>query len=567
MGGADHHDFSASKAWKLVVRILKPEAGFVWIAIIYGVAIALLGLATPVSVQLLINSVTNTALPKPLFVLSGLLLLLLVIAAGLSAARVYVMALFERRAFARIVAEITLRAVHARDLRSDEARRDDLFNRFFDVVTVQKAVPSLLTGGFAILLQSVIGLVLTSFYHPFFLAFNGVLIVLLFLIWSLWAGPAVRSAVDVSHAKHETARWLEGVGDAKGLYNNSRQLDFVMKRSEAMTSAYVRAHRRHFRHTFAQTLGFLLLYALASAGLLALGGWLILQNQLSIGQLVAAELVLSGVFYGISQFGRYLKTYYELVASVHELSLFYEIEQESDNAERSVGGPVSGALRLRDVEAGPYRFDFSVASGEHLAVLASVEAEQAFAALLEGSARPQHGIVTIGGADLGAYAMHRLRSEVQVLDRLSIAGTTIREHLSLADDAAGSAPLDSLEVLGLSERIARLPHKLDTPLAPSGLPLSTGEMLALKLAAVLIRPPKLLMLSALYDLVPPDRLRAALEKLRQSGTTVLHFTRRPDALACDGYLLVCPDEQIRFADIESLMDRMKKEGTNHALAA
>lgn len=382
MGTANHNDFSASQAWRLMLRILRPEAGFVWIAVIYGVAVALLGLATPVSVQLLINSVANTSLPKPLFVLSGILLLLLLIAAGLSAARVYVMALFERRIFARIVAEITLRAVHARNPHFDDARRTDLFNRFFDVVTVQKSIPHLLTGGFAIVLQSVIGLVLTSFYHPFFLAFNGVLIALLFLIWLLWVGPAVRSAVDVSYAKHETARWLESVADSKGLYNNSRHLDFVMNRSEAMTSDYIRAHRRHFRHTFAQTVGFLLLYALASAGLLALGGWLILQNQLSIGQLVAAELVLSGVFYGISQFGRYLETYYELVASVHELSLFYEIEQEEDDADRAVVGPVSGAVRLRDVEAGPYRFDFSVASGEQIAVLSSAKAEQAFAALL-----------------------------------------------------------------------------------------------------------------------------------------------------------------------------------------
>lgn len=567
MSSANHDDFSASQAWRLVLRILKPEAGFIWIAIIYGLAVALLGLATPVSVQLLINSVANTSLPTPLFVLSGLLLLLLVIAAGLSAARVYVMALFQRRAFARIVAEITLRAVHSRNPHFDDARRADLFNRFFDLVTVQKAVPSLLTGGFAIVLQSAIGLVLTSFYHPFFLAFNGLLIALLFLIWSLWVGPAVRSAVDVSHAKHETARWLESVGVSKGFYKNDRHLNFVMKRSEAMTSAYVRAHQRHFRNTFAQTLGFLLLYALASAGLLALGGWLILRNQLSLGQLVAAELVLSKVFYGISQLGRYLETYYELVASVHELSLFYDIEQERDDGDRSIVGPVSGALRLRDVEAGPYRFELSVGSGEQLAVLASGEAEQAVAALLEGWARPRHGIVTIGGVDLDAFAIHRLRADIQVLDRLSIAETTIREYLSLAEDEAGSAFLDSLELVGLSERVSRLPAKLDTPLASSGSPLSPGEMLALKLAAVLIRPPKLLLLSTLYDLVPPDRLKIALESLRQSGTTVLHFTRRPRALPYDGYLLMRPDEQVRFADIDGLIERMKREGTNHALAA
>lgn len=211
------------------------------------------------------------------------------------------MALFERRVFARIVADITVRAVHARDPQFDDARRSALFNRFFDLVTVQKAVPHLLIGGFAILLQSGIGLVLTSFYHPFFLAFNLLVASLLLGIWLLWVGPALRSAAALSHAKHETASWLESVGRSNGFYKDDRRLDFAMGRSETMTAAYVRAHRRHFRHTFAQTIGFLLIYAVASAGLLALGGWLILQGQLSLGQLVAAELVLSGAFYGLSQ--------------------------------------------------------------------------------------------------------------------------------------------------------------------------------------------------------------------------------------------------------------------------
>lgn len=474
MGIGSHRDMTLSEARRLIVRILRPEAGFIWIAIIYGVAVALLGLATPVSVQLLINSVANTALPAPLFVLSGLLLLLLVIAAGLSAARVYVMALFERRVFARLVAEITLRTVDAKNPFFEDARRADLFNRFFDLVMVQKTVPHLLIGGFAIVLQSVIGLVLTSFYHPFFLAFNGLLVALLLLVWSLWVGPALRSAVKLSHAKHETARWLESVGTSQGFYKHGRSLEFALRRSEAVTAAYARAHRRHFRHTFAQTLGFLLLYAMASAALLALGGWLILQGQLSLGQLVAAELVLSGVFYGISQLGGYLEAFYDLVASLHELSLFYDIEQEGEDPTRTVIGPVSGNLRLRDVELGPYRLDLTVASGEHLAVLASAEAEQIVAGLLYRSIRPQHGLVTVGGADLGAFTMQRLRAEIQVLDRSATAETTIREYLSLADDETGSAILDSLELVGLSERIARLPHKLDTSLSASGWPLSVG---------------------------------------------------------------------------------------------
>jgi putative ABC transport system ATP-binding protein len=135
-------------------------------ALIYGAAISLLSLATPISVQLLVNAVANIALPAPLYTLSAVLFGLLLLAGLLSALRVHIMALFERRFFARMVAEITLRAVHARNPFFHDRRNGDLFNRFFDLATVQKALTSLLIGGFAIVLQSAVGLVVTSFYHP-----------------------------------------------------------------------------------------------------------------------------------------------------------------------------------------------------------------------------------------------------------------------------------------------------------------------------------------------------------------------------------------------------------------
>jgi hypothetical protein len=138
--------------------------------------------------------------------------------------------------------------------------------------------------------------------------------------------------VAKSHAKHAAAHWLESLGASNGFYKSGRHINFAIDRSEAMTATYVAAHRRHFRHTFSQTLCLLLLYAMASAGLLAMGGWLILQGELSVGQLVAAELILSGVFYGIAQLGGYLEVFYDLAAGMEELALFWDVPQEAPPA-------------------------------------------------------------------------------------------------------------------------------------------------------------------------------------------------------------------------------------------
>ena len=150
-------------------QIIGPDSRYVSLGLIYTLAISLLSLATPISVQMLINSVARTALPAPLWTLSGVLLLLLLIVAFLSALRFYIMHLFERRFFARVVAQITLKAVHAQNPFFNDENRYSLFNRYFDLTIVQKAVPSLIIGAFTIILQTAVGLAVTSFYHPFFL--------------------------------------------------------------------------------------------------------------------------------------------------------------------------------------------------------------------------------------------------------------------------------------------------------------------------------------------------------------------------------------------------------------
>ena len=100
---------------------------------------------------------------------------------------------------------------------------------------------------------------------------------------------------------------------------------------------FINAVRKHFRHYFGQTLAFLFIWAAASASLLGLGGWLVIQGQLSLGQLVAAELVLSAVFAGLSQAGTYLSYFYDLCAAIEELSLFYDVEQSPPPEEQPPG--------------------------------------------------------------------------------------------------------------------------------------------------------------------------------------------------------------------------------------
>ena len=175
------------------------------------------------------------------------------------------------------------------------------------------------------------------------------------------------------------AAWLEGLGASNGFFKSERHIEEALTRSDEVTGEYITAHRRHFRNYFSQILGFLFLYAFSSASLLGLGGWLVIQDDLTLGQLVAAELVLSVVFYGLSQLGSYLAYFYELCGALDELALFYLVEQEDPDqtGERFTGDARVEFVKARGESYGqPVKFDFVIPSGARVMARAETHGVQ-----------------------------------------------------------------------------------------------------------------------------------------------------------------------------------------------
>ena len=312
----------------VMFSILAPEKQFYVLAVVYGIGISLLSLATPISVQMLVNTVANTGLRTALIVLSVSLFVLLLLAALLLALRIHLMDVFGRHFYARMVSEIVLRTIYAVDPYFDNNGRSPLFNRYFDIIIVQKMLPNLIVGGITLILQSVVGFIIVSLYHPYFLVFNLSILLLIWLVWTIWGRRAVFSAIELSHRKHATAGWLEEVGGSDGFYKSESQIARALRQTDSFTSSFMEQHIRHFRQYFSQTICFLFVYAAGSAMLLSIGGWLVMQGQLNLGQLVAAEIMLSVVFFGVAQFGIYLVYFYDLCGAIDELSQFYNVEQE-----------------------------------------------------------------------------------------------------------------------------------------------------------------------------------------------------------------------------------------------
>jgi len=552
--------------------ILQPERRFYVLMLIYGVAVSALSLSVPLSVQVLIGTVVNSALVNQVIVLAAMLLGLLILAGLFFAIQVYVMELFERRFFSRIVSELTLRLVYAHPAHMDRINRDELVNRYFDIMTVQKSLPPLLTGGLATALQSLVGITVTSFYHPLFVIFNGVVVLLVYLIFRVFDRGAGDSSIDLSTAKYNGANWLESLARSNSFFKSRRTIAYALARTEEVRANYIAAHRRHFHFTFAQLVGFLLLYALASAALLGFGGWLVIIGQLTIGQLVAAELILTVIFYGLTRFGYYLDLYYDLYAAMSKLLQFYTLPPEIPRQDRiATWQPTVRFDTVRcTLPGGPIELDFALDAGSvTLIATRSNSQNKAIVDLLLNHRHPESGRVLLGDHAVDDFDLHRLRDEVLVVNATPLPECSIAQFLDIADPGISRARIrELLGKVGLDSELGKLAsfdRLIDQVLTPYGHPLSAAGVIKLKIAFALAAQPQVLILGTAFDMLSQEARLSVMQYLNAArDMTVLCFSHRRD-LACFDHFMLCDfTRQLRFDNVDALFAAYSEASADRA---
>ena len=551
--------------------LLGPERAFYWLAIIHGVAMSVLSLAVPLSVQILISSIANTALMRPLVVLGIILLALLSLYGLLYTLQTWTMDRFGRHFFARISEEIILRNLHARFAAVEGVNREELANRFFEIVTVQKNVPSLMVGGSTLLLQALVGFVVVSAYHPAFVVFNGCILLAVWCIWMIWSRRSTESKIKESKAKYNVARWLEEVARANDSFKSERSLNFAVKRSEAVIAEYLDAHRKHFGHKAGQLIACLALYAVASAALLVVGGSLVISSSLALGQLVAAELILASIFLAIAQLPYYFDQWYELRASLDKLAEFYAIPLEAPVAgERPAEGPMEITFRGVTVpyRSSTMRFDFSLPAGQQVMIAcASHRYQKAIVDLLLRHIEPSAGSIMLGRQNLSDIHPHALRDTIMVVDNAMTMECSIADNLCLGNTRLTRAELRAaLSLVSLDDVVEQLPKGLDTPLGPLGHPLSRGEVIRLKIATAILAKPRVLLLTEVFDTLALWQRRTILAALYAQEGFVLDFSTRRDIEDYDRYLLVNAQGQRVFDSLSALVAAEQAPGNSAASA-
>lgn len=521
------------------------ERAELWMVFIYAVLIGVLTLLTPVAVQALVNTIAFGSVIQPLIILTLALLAGLAFAAGLNVLRIYVVEILQRRVFVRVAGDFGRRLPRLGASLHDRRFAPELANRFFDVITVQKASSTLVVDALGLLLQTAMGLLLLAFYHPILLAFDAVLLLLLSALIFIPARRGVKSAIKESKAKFATAAWLETVAANPTLFGNAASTDSASARTEALCRTYLEARAAHFEKLLTQIVGGLGLQVFASVALLGVGGWLVINRQLTLGQLVAAELVVAAIGSGFAKLGKQLEKLYDAVAAMDKIGEVVDAERERDGGEAIRGeGPLY--LRLADVSHPRLActVDADIRAGERIAIVgAPGSGKTTLLELLAGRRESSHGAVRADGIDLGQADLLRYRQDVGIIGAdARFAATSIAEYMRLAAPFATSDQIrEALTMVGLDATVSELPDGLAQQLLPNGAPLSRSQALRVAVARVLVQQPRLVLLDETLDVLAEDARVADALLRRGAPWTVVVVTRDEAVLSrCDRIITLRP---------------------------
>jgi putative ABC transport system ATP-binding protein len=494
-----------------LLRLMRTEKTDIGIIIIYSIVTGLFSLVIPVTIQALVNNVAFGALMQPIVILTGLVFGSLCFLALLRTLRLNLVEIIQQRLFIRVAADLSERVLQVQlPFFSARHHGPEFLNRFFDVLTLQKASALLLTDGLAILLQTLTGMLLLAIYHPLLLGFALALLVAILVILFILGIGGEYTAIKESKMKYAVAAWLEEISSHQTPFRSHAGHRYARQRTDQMLRDYLKARKSHFQVIQRQYVGTYLLQAVASAALLGLGGWLVIERQLSIGQLVAAELVVANLLDGFAKFGKHLETYYDLLAALDKLAHLFELPIEKRRPGLLL--PTSKGLHVAfhqvsfqssEGQSLLNQLSVDIQPGSNMAILGPQSwSHYVFADLLYGGREPTQGWITMDGRDLRELQTTDLRSQVMLVRGLDILTGSVEENLRLGQLKPGAADVRAvLEAVGLWERICALPEGLATPLSLSGFPLSPEESHRLMIARALLMRPRLLILQGTLDLV------------------------------------------------------------------
>ena len=506
-------------------HLMRQERGDMIVLVTYTMVAGLTALAVPLATQALVNIVAAGVLLQPLVVLTILVFFGMIVTGILQLMKLSLVERLQQRVFAKVALEMAHRMVNVRVQSVHGEYAPELINRFFDVLTIQKTLSKLLLDGLTVSLQAFVGLVLLAVYSPLLLGFDILILMSMAFIIGVLGIGGLRTSIVESKEKYRVADWLEELARCHIGLKLHADGDYLMERADLAVVKYIKARQKHFAVYYRQAAGSYFFQAFASAGVLAIGGWLVINRQLTLGQLVAAQIIVVSVLASLDKLVRQADQVFDLLTGLDKVGHVTDLVTE-----RTGGYELPGGSHLPGVviKCHGIRFayhesqevltgiEFDLKSGDRVSLVgASGAGKSTLAMILCGLEEPTHGTVELDGFDVRALDLASLRKEVTMVGYTNeIFEGSLEENVRAGREWVTHQDVWwALEIAQLADEIARMPQGTSLQLVSAGMNFSRGQIQRLLLARAVAGRPRLLILDEAFTGIDERTTMGILDKI------------------------------------------------------
>ncbi len=540
-----------------LLRLISGEKKDLILLSVYVMLVGLLSLAVPLAAQALVNTIAAGVFLQPLVVLTLIVLICLLFAGFLRLLKLSLLERIQKRVFARVALQLAQHLPQVKHSALTTTYAPQLANRFFDVISIQKALSKILMDAPAALLQITIGLSLLAFYSPYLLAFD--IFIILFLVFGIWVlgFGGLSSSLRESYQKYHVAEWLEEIARCQTSFKRFGMLQFALERTDSLVMNYIFERRRHFRVLYRQAAAHFIFRAFASSGVLAIGGWLVINRQLTLGQLVAANLIIISILSAIEKLFGLLESYYDLLTAVDKVGYVTDLPIDEHTGNKILPVSKEGAkvscVNLhyaynpeKEILCG---INLNIESGGRISIVGKSGAgKSTLVGLLCGVLEPKHGIVTIDRLDVRDIGFDSLRDTTALVSSHNeVFEGTIEENVLVGrNDIPHTDLVWALEAAQFSEHLHSFAEGIKTRLISEGRNLSRGQIQRLLIARAIVGRPRLLILDEAFTGVDEQDKIHILDELYSDkySWTIIDISHDPEVIVRSSIICVLEDGEI-----------------------
>jgi len=256
---------SPLKRFFLLIKVDKKEIRNIYI---YAVFAGLLSLTLPIGIQAIINLIQGGQVSTSLIVLILFVILGIIFTGILQVAQLKITEHLQQKIFTRAAFEFAYRTLRFKQEVLNKYYAPELMNRFFDITMIQKVLPKVLIDFSTASIRVVFGLILLSLYHPFFIAYSFLLIILIYFIFRFTYRKGLATSLRESKSKYNLVHWLQEVARTNISFKLAGITDLPLEKVDKYSNSYVKAREDHFKILVTQYSLLIAFKVLIAAGLL-----------------------------------------------------------------------------------------------------------------------------------------------------------------------------------------------------------------------------------------------------------------------------------------------------------